>query len=113
MTRPSRNGPRDFGQALTKAVRSRCRSQREDRGAPPTEASSRPILTAGYVLCTVDLVDEVIVVEVPADGFVESLEQRVQRLAFPAHEHGHAVVAVGGRGSTFNRVDRAESDLAK
>ena len=60
----------------------------------------------------VDLVGSFSVVVVRGDGFVESLEQRTERFAVAAHEHGHRVVAIGGGCRAVDGVELAEGDLA-
>lgn len=76
-------------------------------------AASHAILTATPIASVaVDLVNRVPAsVELP-DGFVQPLEQRVQRLTFPANQHGHAVVTIGCSGRAFDRVDRTNGVMS-
>ena len=76
------------------------------------ESASHPVLTPTPESGAVDLVDGLPVVVELRDGFVQPLEQRIQRFPLPANEHGHAVVAVCGCGCACDRVERAQCDVA-
>ena len=77
-----------------------------------SKAASHPVLTPTPESGAVDLVDGLPVVVELRDGFVQPLEQRIQRFPLPANEHGHAVVAVCGCGCACDRVERAQCDVA-
>ncbi len=72
----------------------------------PAKSSLPALPTSG----SVDLVGGFAGVVVPADGLVQSLEQRGERFTVAPHQHGQAVVHIGGGGDTGDVAVRADRD---